>query len=427
MPVKIISVDLNKPQGQFLQMKHKFRGFVGGYGSGKTYTGCIAGCQHYYEHPGINQGYFAPTYPHIRDIFFPTIEEVAFKMGLDVEIKEGNKEVHFYSGKKYRGTTICRSMEKAHTIVGFKIGHALIDEFDVLPFEKAETAWRKIIARMRYNVTGLKNGIDVTTTPEGFKYTHKLFVELPQEKPELKDNYGLVQASTYDNEANLPDDYINSLYESYPDELRAAYLNGQFVNLTSGSVYRNYDRVRNNSNETIKENEPLYIGMDFNVANMSAVISVLREGNIHAVDELTGVYDTPDMIRIIKERWQDKGHKIFVYPDASGGSRKTVDASISDIALLEKSRFFVRTKPSNPAVKDRIISMNSAFDKGRAFVNPRKCKTLSSCLEKLAYDNNGEPDKKSGFDHMPDAFTYHVYYEMPIYKPVINAPITFMR
>jgi hypothetical protein len=29
-----------------------------------------------WEHPKINQGYFAPTYPQIRDIY-PTIEEVA--------------------------------------------------------------------------------------------------------------------------------------------------------------------------------------------------------------------------------------------------------------------------------------------------------------------------------------------------------------
>lgn len=420
MPAKKISVTLNKPQGQFLQMKHKFRGFVGGYGSSKTYSGGIAMCQHFYQHPRINQGYFAPTYPHIRDIFFPTIEEVAFKMGLDVEIKEGNKEVHFYSGKKFRGTTICRSMEKAHTIVGFKIGHALIDEFDVLPFEKAETAWRKIIARMRYNVSGLKNGIDVTTTPEGFKYTHKLFVELPQEKPELKENYGLIQASTYDNEMNLPDDYIPSLIESYPEELIQAYLKGQFVNLTAGTVYRNYDKDINNSNEYIKEKEPLYIGMDFNVSNMSAVICVKRECNIHAVDELIGVYDTPDMIRIIKERWQDHGHQIYVYPDASGGARKTVDASISDLALLERAGFIIRARSANPPVKDRVISMNNAFEKCRLFINRTKCKDLSSCLLKLAYDKNGEPDKKSGFDHRPDALGYHVYYEMPVYKPGIT-------
>lgn len=44
--------------------------------------------------PKINQGYFAPTYPQIRDIFYPTVEEVAHDWGLNVKINEGNKEVH---------------------------------------------------------------------------------------------------------------------------------------------------------------------------------------------------------------------------------------------------------------------------------------------------------------------------------------------
>jgi hypothetical protein len=53
---------------------------------------------------------------------------------------------------------------KTDTIVGFKIGNALVDELDVLKADKARQAWRKIIARMRYKVDGLRNGIDVTTT-----------------------------------------------------------------------------------------------------------------------------------------------------------------------------------------------------------------------------------------------------------------------
>ena len=116
----------NIPQGAFLTMPHKYRCFCGGYGSGKTWIGSMAMGQHVWEHPLINQGYFAPTYPHIRDIFFPTIEEAVFDLGLSVDIKEGNKEVHFYSGRQYRGTTICRSMDKPQNIVGFKIGHAMI-------------------------------------------------------------------------------------------------------------------------------------------------------------------------------------------------------------------------------------------------------------------------------------------------------------
>ena len=146
----MISPTLNVPQARFLSMPHKFKAYVAGFGSGKTWIGCGGICKGIWEHPGINQGYFAPTYPQIRDIFYPTVEEVAADWGLNVKINEGNKEVHFYYGRQYRGTTICRSMEKPQTIVGFKIGNALVDELDILPKEKARTAWRKIIARMRY-------------------------------------------------------------------------------------------------------------------------------------------------------------------------------------------------------------------------------------------------------------------------------------
>ena len=92
---------LNVPQANFLQLPHKFRGFVAGFGSGKTWVGCSALCKHVWEWPGIDSGYFAPTYPQIRDIFFPTIEEVAFDWGLKVRTKESDKEVDFYSGGRY--------------------------------------------------------------------------------------------------------------------------------------------------------------------------------------------------------------------------------------------------------------------------------------------------------------------------------------
>ncbi|OAI84883.1 terminase large subunit domain-containing protein [Pseudomonas putida] len=418
---------LNCPQASFINMPHKFRGFVAGFGSGKTWVGCAALCKHVWEWPRIDSGYFAPTYPQIRDIFFPTIEEVAFDWGLKVKTKESDKEVEFYSGGQYRSTTICRSMEKPQTIVGFKIGHALVDELDVLPKLKAEHAWRKIIARMRYNVDGLKNGVDVTTTPEGFKFVYQQFVKQLREKPALKDMYGLVQASTFDNELNLPPDYIPSLMDSYPEQLIMAYLNGQFVNLTSGTIYTAYDRKLNGSQETIQPGEALFIGMDFNVGKMSAIVHVKRLGLPHAVDEIINGYDTPDMIRQIKERyWLFDGtdyrntRQIRVYPDASGGSRKSVKASETDISLLKQAGFMVSAPGANPPVKDRINSMNAMFcnaaGQRRYRINADKCPTYADDLEQQIWDPSGEPDKKQGNDHRPDAGGYFIHKEYPINK-----------
>lgn len=412
-----------RPQVRFLALPNKYRAYVGGYGSAKTWCGCMAACAHFWEHPGVTQGYFAPTYSMIRDIYYPTMQDVALRFGFNVVVKEGNHEVDIYSGRQYRGTVICRSMENPGSIIGFKIGHAQVDEIDVLPKNKALEAWRKIIARLRVNDSTVNNGVDITSTPEGFKFLHKTFVQDLQDKPELKGNYGMIQASTYENEANLPKDFIPSLIEAYPKELIEAYLNGQFVNLTSGTVYRNYDRVRCASTETIKDKEPLFIGMDFNVQHMAAAIHVQRPDAWHRVAEIKEVFDTPDMIKIIDERWKAKGHSIIIYPDATGKNRESVNASKSDIALLQQAGFAIRVRSANPPVKDRINAVNKAFETGKYKINATACPWGAQCLEQQAYDDNGEPDKTSGFDHMNEAGDYFAAYEMPITKPVVKTQL----
>jgi len=376
----------------------------------------------------VPAGYFAPTYGQIRDIFFPTIEEVAHDWGLRTVAREANKEVHLYSGRQYRGTVICRSMEKPETIVGFKIGRALVDELDVLKKAKARQAWRKIIARMRHKADGLINGIDVTTTPEGFQFVWEQWVKEIRQKPELAALYGLVQASTYDNELNLPDDYIPSLLATYPPQLIEAYLDGQFVNLLSGTVYHQFDRRANGCHDVLQDGEAIHVGMDFNVGKMAAIVHVERNGQPRAVDELIDGYDTPDMIRRLKDRfWRhngnafDKTRDITIYPDASGDSRKSVNASETDIALLKAANFRVKAPEANPPVKDRINAMNAMFcnaqGERRYLVNVEKCRTYADHLEQQVWADNGEPDKSSGADHTNDASGYYIHSRWPIIKP----------
>lgn len=213
----------------------------------------------------------------------------------------------------------------------------------------------------------------------------------------------------------MPDDYIESLRHTYPSNLLAAYLDGEFVNLASGSVYAEFDRHKNATYETIQKGEALHVGMDFNVGRMCAVLHVLRGDNPHAVKEYTGVLDTPAMAALLKSRHE--GHSIIVYPDASGNARKSNNASESDLAILRKAGFSVRVDPSNPRVKDRVLSMNAMIHKDgerRYRVNPETCPELVESLEKQAYDKHGEPDKAAGLDHVVDAAGYFVAYRYPI-------------
>lgn len=415
------SLSLSNPQATFLGLESKFRGFIGGFGSGKTFVGALDQLIFAGRHPRLVQGYFAPTYRDIRDTYFSTFDEAAFHLGFNTRVRVADKEIDISRGRSHYGTIVCRSMDDPTSIVGFKIARAIVDEIDILSAEKATAAWRKIIARLRLVVPGVVNGIGVTTTPEGFKFTYEHFKRNPGR------DYSMVQASTYENEEFLPPDYIQSLRDTYPEELISAYLMGEFVNLTSGTVYRQYDRTACRSVETIRPGEPLHIGQDFNVGVMASVICVQRESGLHAVKTLSGLLDTPDLIRSIKERYE--GHHVTIYPDASGGSRKTVDASSTDIKLLRQAGFVVRVELTNPGVRDRILSVNTNFEKQRLWVNDARdaAADLAESLEKQPYSANGDPDKTAGFDHMNEAFGYAVHKLMPIRKPERAAAATARR
>lgn len=353
-----------------------------------------------------------PTYDLVSRMAMPRFEETLESVGASFKINKNDSLISIQNG----GSIILRTMDNPARIVAYEVADSICDELDTLPTDKARDVWNKVIARNRQKKPdGALNTVGVATTPEGFRFVYERW----QKNPAL--GYRLIKASTYSNAANLPDGYIDSLRSSYPANLLAAYLDGEFVNLTAGSVYPDFDRALNASAETIQTSEPLHIGMDFNVGRMAAVVFVLRGGDPHAVDELTGLLDTPAMIAAIKARYS--GHSIRVYPDASGGGRRSNNASESDIALLREARFTVLAPSANPPVKNRVLALNQLIHsegKRRLRVNPDRCPAFVEGLEKQAYDKNGEPDKTSGHDHVNDAAGYFIHYSFPIVSRTVT-------
>ena len=391
---------------------------VAGFGAGKTEAAVQRSIVGKLKHPESDRGFYEPTYDLIRMIAFPRFEEMLTELNIPYRLYKS--PLNYIQIEGY-GRIFFRSMDNPERIIGYEHGDCDIDELDTLKTEDAAKAFRQILARNRQKkADGSPNSIGVTTTPEGFRFTYETWAKDAIGAAEK--GYQIYYAPTYSN-PHLPADYVDNLRNIYPENLLDAYIEGRFVNLTSGTVYNGYDRTKCRSAETIEPGEPLRVGMDFNVTNMSAVVYVVRGDCWHAVDELKGIYDTPAMIDALKERY-GKRH-ITVYPDASGKSRKTVDASTSDIALLQQAGFAVRVRESNPAVKDRVMAANSCFSHSRVFVNDETCPEFARCLEQLAYDKNGQPDKQSNLDHLPDAGTYPLAYEFPVRKPVAAIPVRF--
>ncbi len=404
-------MSLTPTQKAFAVSREPFPAFVGGFGSGKT-AAAIARAMALKTHfKQADIAYYLPTFPLVEDIALKRFPELCERKGWAFKTRGGTSPHIEFPGA---GRILFRSMSNPEAIVGYEVAHSICDELDTLPTQKAREVWNKVIARNRQKC-GMANTVAVATTPEGFRFVYERWVKDPAP------GYKLFRAKTMDNAANLPAGYIDNLRNSYPTNLLAAYLDGEFVNLTSGSVYVEFDRALNGCTTTIQKNEPLHIGMDFNVSHMAAVVWVLRDGHPHAVGELTEVFDTPAMAKLIKDRFPD--HPIFVYPDASGNARKSNNASESDLSLLRQARFTVLVNPRNPAVKDRILATNNLIHNGGARkmrVNTDACPGLTEAFEKQAYDKNGEPDKTSGLDHVIDAATYFLAYKFPIASQAVQ-------
>lgn len=388
-------------QRAFILSDAKHTGLVAGFGSGKSLAGTVKTVAKKMQYPGLDVAYYLPSYPLVRDIAVPN-----FKERLDAQ-----RILYTYNEKHHEFTTalgriILRSMDRPELIVGYQTAYSLIDEADIPVHAKMKKIFVKIVARCRANTPdGSLNCTDMISTPEGFGFMHEFFVKNGDRK-----GRHMIQASTRDN-FFLPDDYIETLAEVYTDEELDAYLDGLFVNLNAGTVHKTFDRKLNHTDRTARAREHLHIGMDFNITNMNAVAHVVDGPVISAVGEITGAYDTQDMIGAIRDKWPR--HRITVHPDASGDNR-TTSASDTDIGLLKKARFRVSAATTNPRVRDRITAMNAGFRSASGertyMVNTNECPEYTEALERLPY-KNGRPDKSSGFDHLCEAGGY-AYYDL---------------
>ena len=405
-------IELTRPQYEFVSAPEPYPCFCGGFGAGKTAAVVVRAMVLKLRYPRQNIGMYYPTFDLVRRIGYPRFSEVFEQNEIPYRIRKDDQLIELPSA----GQIIFRTMDTPERIIGYEVADSLADELDTLKRDHAADVWTKILSRNRQKKPdGAPNTAAVATTPEGYRYVYEAWKKDPQP------GYRLIKAATMSNARNLPEGYIQSLRDRYPSNQLLAYLEGEFVNLTAGSVYPDFDRQLNGSRETIRDKEPLHVGMDFNVTKMAAVVHVLRDGEPHAVEELTDVFDTPAMANLLKTRFKDRGHSVMVYPDASGKARKSQNASESDLSVLRQAGFSVFSNPANPAVKDRVLSTNAMLLSGgkrRYRINVDACPHLVEAFERQAYDKNGEPDKTMGLDHIIDAATYFIAYKFPVVKRV---------
>jgi len=402
--VERIKSDLHPGQLAFVEdQTTEIIGLSAGYGAGKTRSLVAKAVVLSASNQGFIGCVMEPTGPLIRDIWQTDFE--AFLEQYEIPYTFRASPLPEYVLHLPGGDTkiLCRSFENWSRIIGLNLAWVLADEIDTVTPSIAEKAFPKILGRLR---SGNVRQFGAASTPEGFRWMWNTFgTEQAQQRKDRK----LIRMRTADN-PHLPQDFIERLQANYDPSLLQAYLEGQFCNLTTGQVYDRFDRTKHVTTDIPDlSDEPLRIGVDFNIGNMSAVIGVRLGNKLLLIDEISGAHDTDAMAQEIRRRFPEQ--RVYMYPDASGGNRST-NASRTDIQILETYGFSNQSPKANPPVRDRVASVQALLENGKGEVRLQvaaNCKRTIECLELQSYTEAGDPDKDAGYDHMNDALGYLIY------------------
>ena len=403
-----IDIALTAPQKLFCSTESAFPAIIGGLGSGKSRGGTMRAILLLIKHKGHNIGYYMPSYDLLKLRAMPGVEEDLTMLGLKYSL---NKSDYAIKVDGY-GSIIFRSYDRPERIIAYETAHSIVDELDTLKKEKAALVWRKISERNRQKC-GAPNTIACVTTPDqgfsGFIYEKWYKKKQP--------GYEIIKAPTYSN-PYLPDGYIEQIRANYDPLLADMYIEGEIVNLSDKKVYHFFDRQKHATDRVITGDERLYITIDFNIGGCCSNVYVL-DGNVpKAVDEFVS-HDTYDFVNNLNRY---KGHKIIVYPDASGSANKT-NATATDIDIINRAGYSTDAPRANPFVRDRVNCMNAKISKGEFLVNTSKCPELTIALEQQGYNDKGEPEKFNehpAIDDWVDATGYFIHRMFPIHKPVAS-------
>ena len=399
-----IWADLLPAQKEFVSDEtHRILGYVGGFGSGKSFAlaakAIWLGC----SNPGTTAMIAEPSFPMVRSVLIPAMDLALEKWQVDYDFRLSPQPEYTLKLPTGNVKLLAQSAENWQRVRGQNISFVLWDEADTSPVETAQKAGEMFLARMR---TGKVNQLALASTPEGYRYCFRQFVE------QAADDKRLIRVRSMDN-PHLPEDFVESLRRNYPAQLITAYLNGEFCNLASCSIYPEFDRNLNYCDTQPNELDTIYIGVDLNVGHCQTTHLVRRGDEFHFFAEET-YRDTRQIAEGLKELYPHhfKTSQLVLIPDAASKQRSTAAAQESDLGILKKAGHKVSVQQSNPLVQDRVNAVCTLIEQRKLKVG-NGCRNLIRTFEQHSYDDKGRPEKggigADDLSHAGDSAGYAVY------------------
>ncbi len=395
---------LSPAQTQVANSPNRFKVVIAGRRFGKTHLSIRELCRNARE-PNMEVWYVAPTYKMARQIVWRKLKNKLQDLNWIAKTNETELSIALINGSLIS----LKGADNYDSLRGVGLDFIVLDEFaDIDP-----DAWYETL---RPTLSDRQGKALFIGTPKGIgNWAYEIY----QNSQDDPSNWASFSYTTLDG-GNVSEDEIEQARKDLDERtFRQEYM--ATFETFSGRIYYAFDRAANVRKYEGNTPDVLYVGMDFNIDPMSAVIATRIGDTLHIIDEVRIFSsNTIEMIDELKQRFSKS--KIWVYPDPAGNQRKTSAGGATDVNLLSNAGFVVKSPRAHTPVRDRINAVNSRLCSSsgiRHLIIDPKCKYTIEGLERQIYkEGSSQPDKDSGYDHMNDALGYMIDYIFPVIRNV---------
>jgi len=396
-------VPLSPAQDTVANDSTRFRVVVAGRRFGKTHLSIRELCYHAKE-PDKEVWYVAPTYKMARQIVWRKLKNKLQDLNWITKTNETELTITLRNGS----VISLKGADNYDSLRGVGLDFIVLDEFaDIDP-----EAWYETL---RPTLSDKQGRALFIGTPKGIGNWAYNIYQNTLDNPTWK-SYSFTTIEG----GQVPDSEIEAARLDLDERtFRQEYL--ATFETFSGRIYYSFDRALNVRKYEGTTPDVVYVGMDFNIDPMSAVVAVRMGDTLHIIDEVRLFSsNTQEMVNELKQRFPKT--RIWAYPDPAGNQRKTSAGGQTDIMILTNAGFVVKAPRAHTPVRDRINAVNSRLCSSsgiRHLIIDPKCKYTIEGLERQVYkEGSSQPDKDSGYDHMNDALGYMTDYLFPVRRDI---------
>jgi PBSX family phage terminase large subunit len=422
----------NEKQALFLTDTHKYIGFGGARGGGKSWAVRVKAVLLCLNYPGIKVMIIRRTYPELQENHIIPLCEMLHCHAEDktqrvASYNDAKKHITFPNGSRIL-FRYCDNEKDADRFQGTEVDVLFVDEAT----HQSEAKMDKLSACVR-GVNSYPKRIYYTCNPGGVghAWVKRLFVDRQYKPGENPDDYSFIRSLVRDNLALMQADpeYVRKL-EALPPKLRKAWLDGDW-DIYEGQFFEEFaDRPEHYTDRQwthviepfeIPDGWRIYRSFDWGYAKpfSCAWWAVDYDGVVYRILELYGCTDTPnegvkwtpervfaEIHRIETEHRWLRGKTIQGVADPAIWDAETGE-SIADVATRYRVYFDKGDHARLPGwmqVHYRLYFDDNGYPMMYVFKN---CKAFIRTMPLLQYDEHRVEDLDTdGEDHVADEVRY---------------------